>query len=206
MDNRIKELRLEKGLTLKEMGNELGIRDNTLSQYETGKRTPQFGLIQEIANYFNVSVEYLTKSSDKRDFPVDNDDDVLELLEKLGNKDISFYNVSQLTATYLFLWLANNFDVLAQKANDKQLAAASQVIEWVDRENTTLKLYSESRKRDNEIIDKIDDILLYSEMDGYPSPSEVLEFMEQSKRIGGLATEKIINTMKNTPDCPDDSY
>ncbi len=43
MDTRMKELRLEKGLTLKQLGKILNVRDNTLSQYETGKRNPQFG-------------------------------------------------------------------------------------------------------------------------------------------------------------------
>ena len=67
MENRIAELRKEKGMTLKQLGETLGVRDNTLSQYETGKRNPQLGLLQEIADLFQVSIEYLTKNTDKRD-------------------------------------------------------------------------------------------------------------------------------------------
>ncbi|MEN0454377.1 helix-turn-helix transcriptional regulator [Staphylococcus aureus] len=51
MENRIAELRKENNMTLKQLAKELNIRDNTLSQYETGKRNPQMGLLQEIANF-----------------------------------------------------------------------------------------------------------------------------------------------------------
>ena len=41
MENRLKQLRNEKKLTLKQLGNNLEMRDNTLRQYETGKREPE---------------------------------------------------------------------------------------------------------------------------------------------------------------------
>ncbi|MBB1095584.1 helix-turn-helix transcriptional regulator, partial [Limosilactobacillus sp. BG-MG3-A] len=39
--NRIAELRHKKNMTLKELGNALNMRDNTLSQYENNKREPK---------------------------------------------------------------------------------------------------------------------------------------------------------------------
>ncbi len=57
--NRIKELRTKKHLTLKELGEQLGMPNSTLSQYETGKREPKLETWQKLANYFNVSVPYL---------------------------------------------------------------------------------------------------------------------------------------------------
>lgn len=57
--NRIKELRTKKHLTLKELGEQLGMPNNTLSQYETGKREPKLETWQKLADYFNVSVPYL---------------------------------------------------------------------------------------------------------------------------------------------------
>lgn len=59
MKNRIKKLRKENNLTLKELGQKLGIADNTLSQYETGKREPKLEIWQKIADFFDVSVPYL---------------------------------------------------------------------------------------------------------------------------------------------------
>lgn len=66
--NRIKELRTKKHLTLKELGEQLGMPNNTLSQYETGKREPKLETWQKLADYFNVSVPYLQGKIFKDDF------------------------------------------------------------------------------------------------------------------------------------------
>lgn len=57
--NRIKELRKKNHLTLKDMGSKLNMLDSTLSQYENEKRTPNEATWQVLANFFNVSVDYL---------------------------------------------------------------------------------------------------------------------------------------------------
>ena len=57
--NRIKELRKKHGLTLKELGHALDMPNNTISQYENGKRNPKIEVWQKIAGYFDVSVPYL---------------------------------------------------------------------------------------------------------------------------------------------------
>jgi transcriptional regulator with XRE-family HTH domain len=59
MKNRIKELRLKTGLTLRALGEKVGLANSTLSQYETGKREPRFETWQKLANYFGVSVPSL---------------------------------------------------------------------------------------------------------------------------------------------------
>lgn len=59
MKNRLKELRQERHLTLKQLGQEVNMRDNTLSQYETGKRNPKFEMWKKLADYFGVSAAYL---------------------------------------------------------------------------------------------------------------------------------------------------
>ncbi|AXQ19272.1 XRE family transcriptional regulator [Lactobacillus johnsonii] len=59
MKNRIKELRKDKKLTLVELSKKVQIPNNTLSQYENEKRKPKLETWQALANFFNVSVEYL---------------------------------------------------------------------------------------------------------------------------------------------------
>lgn len=66
MKNRIGDLRREKNLTLKQLAEVFGIKDNTLSQYENGKRTPSIDLLYKISNYFNVSFDYLICNTDIR--------------------------------------------------------------------------------------------------------------------------------------------
>ena len=59
MNNRIKELRQKNNLTLVELGKKVGLANNTLSQYETGKREPKLETWQKLASFFHVSVPYL---------------------------------------------------------------------------------------------------------------------------------------------------
>lgn len=57
--NRLRELRKNHGLTLKELGKKVSMHDNTLSQYETGKRNPSLKTWQQLADFYGVSVSYL---------------------------------------------------------------------------------------------------------------------------------------------------
>ena len=68
-ENRIKELRHKKNMTLKELGNALNMRDNTLSQYENNKREPKLETWRKLADFFNVSVEYRMGLSDQPHVP-----------------------------------------------------------------------------------------------------------------------------------------
>lgn len=56
---RIRELRKAKKVTMKELGNMIGVAESTMSLYETGKRKPDLETLSRLADYFNVSVDYL---------------------------------------------------------------------------------------------------------------------------------------------------
>lgn len=57
--NRIKKLREEKKLTQKELANIINISNTTLSQYESGQRMPNDIIKIKLADFFNVSLDYL---------------------------------------------------------------------------------------------------------------------------------------------------
>ncbi|MBI1720823.1 transcriptional regulator, Cro/CI family [Lactobacillus crispatus] len=57
--NRIKQLRKDKNMTLVELGKQVGLPKGTLSRYENGSREPKEPTWQALANFFNVSVDYL---------------------------------------------------------------------------------------------------------------------------------------------------
>ncbi len=64
-----KYLRLREGLTQKEMADRLGIAKSTVSMYENGNREPDFELLEQIADYFNVDMNFLLgKDKDERYF------------------------------------------------------------------------------------------------------------------------------------------
>ena len=56
---RLKELRKKKGLSQLRLATELNTTQNTVSRYETGEREPGIDELIKIADYFNVSVDYL---------------------------------------------------------------------------------------------------------------------------------------------------
>ena len=54
-------LRKNKGLSMKELGEIIGVAESTISQYETGKREPDFETLLKLGEFFNVSVDYLLR-------------------------------------------------------------------------------------------------------------------------------------------------
>lgn len=56
---RIKELRLQFGITQKELAKKLNIAQNTLSTWETGKFEPDISALNKLGEIFNVSTDYL---------------------------------------------------------------------------------------------------------------------------------------------------
>lgn len=59
MGNRIRELRKSRGLTMKQLGEKLGLAESTISQYETGKRQPDNETLLELGEIFDVTVGYI---------------------------------------------------------------------------------------------------------------------------------------------------
>ena len=80
--NRIKELRKEKNLTLKELGQKVGMANNTLSQYETGKREPKLETWNKLAEYFNVPTSYLM-GFDRNDLKFPTKKEALDFIHKI---------------------------------------------------------------------------------------------------------------------------
>lgn len=59
MQNRLKEVRAEKRLTLEQVGKGVGLSTNAISRYERGVREPKLETWQKIADFLNVPVDYL---------------------------------------------------------------------------------------------------------------------------------------------------
>lgn len=61
---RIKELRLSKGITQLKMAMDLGTNQNTISRYEAGERQADYRTLIALADYFNVSIDYIMYRTD----------------------------------------------------------------------------------------------------------------------------------------------
>ena len=62
---RLRELRLEKGLSIKKLAAELGIDDTTIGSWEKGEYQPQLSMLYMLVAFFNVSMDYLTGLKDE---------------------------------------------------------------------------------------------------------------------------------------------
>lgn len=53
---KLKELRLEKGLSQKELGKIFNVCNQTVSFWETGSREPDFDTLKNLADFFDVTI------------------------------------------------------------------------------------------------------------------------------------------------------
>ena len=94
----IRELRLEKGVTQNELSNYLGLTPKMVSFYELGERFPPYDIINKLADYFNVSTDYLLGRSniknpeqfinDYRTLSKENIKEIEKYMQQLKMKDI----------------------------------------------------------------------------------------------------------------------
>ncbi|MDK2799436.1 MAG: hypothetical protein PWP27_810 [Clostridiales bacterium] len=65
----IAKLRKEKNLTQHELAKALNLSRSTLSLYEINKNTPDIGTLIKIADFFEVSLDYLTERTSIKYLP-----------------------------------------------------------------------------------------------------------------------------------------
>lgn len=66
MYERFMQLLQEKNITPYRVSKETGVTQTTLSDWKTGRATPKTVTLQKIADYFNVSLDWLTGNSEYR--------------------------------------------------------------------------------------------------------------------------------------------
>ena len=60
----LKELRKAKGVTQKQLAIDIGASERGIQQYELGERKPTYDMLIALADYVNVSLDYLVGRSD----------------------------------------------------------------------------------------------------------------------------------------------
>lgn len=64
--NRLKQLRVEKGLLQSDIAKVLGVSDRAVGFYESGKRDMGTETLGILSNFFEVTIDYLLGKSDER--------------------------------------------------------------------------------------------------------------------------------------------
>ena len=65
MQNRLRELRKRRGYTQISLQMQTGIEQSLLSKYETGERVPPMEALFRLADFYNVSIDYILFRTDK---------------------------------------------------------------------------------------------------------------------------------------------
>mgnify|MGYP004462731137 CR=1 FL=1 len=64
-DKILRLLRNEKGMSQQELADALGISKSSINMYERGERQPNFEVLEAIADFFNVDIDYLLGRTNK---------------------------------------------------------------------------------------------------------------------------------------------
>lgn len=64
--NRLRQLRYEKDISQRELAESIGVEQRSISKYETEESEPNFKKLIKMAEFFNVSTDYLLGLTDKR--------------------------------------------------------------------------------------------------------------------------------------------
>lgn len=89
MNERIKELRKSLGLTQEKFSSRIGIKRNTLANYEIGRNDPIDGIVFSICREFNVNEQWL-RTGEGEMFEKQNNAAVAKAAQLLGKKDPIF--------------------------------------------------------------------------------------------------------------------
>ena len=61
---RLKQLRQKRGISQLKLAMDLGLNQNSISRYESGEREADYQTLIRLADYFNVSVDYLLERTE----------------------------------------------------------------------------------------------------------------------------------------------
>ena len=65
---RLKKLRNNKGISQLKLAIDLNMNQNSISRYESGAREADYATLIKLADYFNVSIDYLLERTDNPTF------------------------------------------------------------------------------------------------------------------------------------------
>lgn len=86
---RLKALRTDKGLSQKEMAEYLGISQPAYANYERQAREADYETLKKLADYFNVTTDYLLGREDKTTLTTKDKKEITEILESTRQQLLS---------------------------------------------------------------------------------------------------------------------
>lgn len=87
---RLKRLRDERNLSTRALGEIVGTSGATISRYENGKRDPDLQIVNNLAKFFNVTIEYLC-GEENDDLGIEHLNNLYSSLPEQSKKDAIRY-------------------------------------------------------------------------------------------------------------------
>ena len=87
-DNRLKMLRLKKGLNMKQAAQQLGISYTSYVGYEKDEREPNSEILLQLANFYDCSTDYLIGRTDQLSSNDSNNENSLDMSKYLNIKPV----------------------------------------------------------------------------------------------------------------------
>ena len=94
-NKRLKALRKQNNLTQYQLAKDLNISCSTISMYECNERKPDIDFLKKVANYFNVTVDFLLSENPHL---IENNEDLIGYLHILQNR-VEFRKLLDTTKT-----------------------------------------------------------------------------------------------------------
>lgn len=91
MNERLKKLRKTLDMTQQEFADKIGIKRNSLANYETGRNTPIDAIVVSICREFNVNEEWLRTGKGEMFIQLSRNEEIAEFVGQLmSDEDDSF--------------------------------------------------------------------------------------------------------------------
>lgn len=148
--NKLKEVRVKRGVKQKELADYLNIKINTYSQYENGVRKPSADVISKLSKFYGVLSDELLSESDDQEKYIDD----FYMLRELSSSYFSLVLEANLKFAEIKILLENTVE--SERADDIELQICSNEL------STLIKniRHVEELMKDFSEIDEIENFLL----------------------------------------------
>ncbi|OXS77917.1 hypothetical protein B1B05_09935 [Domibacillus enclensis] len=128
LGERLKSLRKERKLTQEELGKRVNVTKVSISGYENGKRSPDTETLQKLADFFDVSTDYLLGRSEhkttveiEKSEPTDSLSIINKMVEDFGFEDFGFFDIEEWKnlSSEDIDEIRRHFEWIAQKAKER---------------------------------------------------------------------------------------
>ncbi|MGM0864518.1 MAG: helix-turn-helix domain-containing protein [Bacillota bacterium] len=95
LGSNIKKLRERENISQKDFAPKIGVSNVVLSRYEKDERKPDYDMLKKIADYFDVSIDYLLGRDEKGKAKEDTLEEVNKLVKEYGIEQFGFFDIDK---------------------------------------------------------------------------------------------------------------